>query len=320
MSGATSLTSVTAFAPATVANVAVGFDVLGFALQGVGDRITVSRDANGTGVTVESITGLVLDLPREPERNTASVALLRMVEDLQPSLGLRVRVHKGIPLGSGMGGSAASAVGAVVAADALLQADLSESELLRYALVGEQAASGAAHADNAAPCLRGGLTAVVAHEPLEVVSIPPPPGIVCVLVHPELRVETREARASLAPSVDLGLHVGQTMKLCGFLVGCFRGDAALVGRSMEDLVVEPQRAARIPGFARARAVARERGALGFGIAGSGPSVFAWAPTERVAREIEPAIRGVFTEHGLESQGWIAPIRPQGAEVVSGESG
>ena len=172
----------TAFAPATVANVAVGFDILGFALDGVGDEVTVRSDGSTRGVRIEGITGVVPDLPLDPEKNTASVALLALLDDRRLECGFVISIRKGIPLGSGMGGSAASAVAAVVAADGLLGCVLTDQEKLRYSLEGEKAASGAAHPDNAAACLHGGLVAVVSAEPPEVASIPFPAGIVSVLV------------------------------------------------------------------------------------------------------------------------------------------
>jgi len=308
--------SVTVFAPATVANVGVGFDVLGFALDGIGDRVTVRRTDGPAEVEVESIRGVVSDLPTDPRRNTASVALLALLDDVAPSHGFCVAVDKGIPLGSGMGGSAASAVGAVAAANRLLDRPLPMQRLLIHAAAGERAASGAPHADNVAPCLYGGMTAVVSPEPLEVVPIPVPEDLLCVLVHPHLRIETRDARSALRDQIGLAEHVAQSMKLSGFLAGCFRGDAGLAGRSTVDLIVEPQRARLIPGFFEAKAAALDNGALGFAIAGSGPSVFAWVTSEAAGRAIELEIRSVFERQGLGSDGWVCPIQRRGAEPVS----
>jgi homoserine kinase len=311
----------TAFAPATVANVAVGFDVLGFALEGVGDRVRVSVDENPSPpVTIESITGVVTDLPTDPRRNTAAVAVAKMVEALDLRVGLRIALDKGIPLGSGMGGSAASAVGAVVAVNGLLAEPLSPDSLLPFALEGEAAASGAPHADNAAPCLFGGMTAVVATDPLRVVEIPTPEGLACVLVRPELRIDTREARAALRTEIPLELSVAQSMRLTGFLVGCYRDDIDLVGQSMEDLVAGPQRAAAITGFDSAREAALGAGALGFAVAGSGPSVFAWVRSTDDAAVVESAVRGAFVSHGVRSQGWVSRLGCSGAHLVDDPAG
>jgi len=305
----------TAFAPATVANVSVGFDVLGFALDEVGDKVTVTRVPGDETVVVDAITGVVTDLPTDPRKNTASVALLALIEACRPGFGFRIAVEKGLPLGSGMGGSAASAVGAVVAANALLDEPLPREALLEFATEGERAATGAAHADNTAPCLYGGLTAVVSKKPLEVAQIPIPDGLRCVLVHPHMRIDTREAREVLRPSVSLSEHVEQSMRLTGFLIGCINGDLKLIGRSLSDGIVEPQRSRLIPGFDAARDAALDAGAIGFGIAGSGPSVFAWVADEPTGRRVESRVRAAFGDAGLDVDGWVTPIRTRGAECV-----
>jgi homoserine kinase len=306
----------TAFAPATVANVAVGFDVLGFALEGVGDRVRVRLDEHAPApVVVDAIEGNVADVPQDATLNTAAVALQAMIDGLGLRARFRLALWKGIPLGSGMGGSAASAVGAVVAANALLERPLERSELLPFALAGEAAASGAPHADNAAPCLYGGLTAVVSPHPPRVLEIPVPPGLYCVLVRPELRVDTREARASLAREVPLERFVEQTMYLTGFLAGCFRGDVELVGSSMRDLVAGPQRAARIRGFEAAHAAAVAAGALGLAVAGSGPSVFSWVQDGRDVARVERAVIAAFEAAGVPARGWVSRLGAAGARVL-----
>jgi homoserine kinase len=311
---------VTAFAPATVANVAVGFDILGFALDGVGDQVTVHGDDSTRGVRIEGITGVVPDLPLDPEKNTASVALLALLDERRLEYGFVISIRKGIPLGSGMGGSAASAVAAVVAADGLLCGVLTDEEKLRYSLEGEKAASGAAHPDNAAACLHGGLVAVVSSEPPEVASIPFPAGIVSVLVHPHIEIETRSARAVLPREIGLAVHVEQSMALCGFLVGCYSGDVRRIRSSMKDLVAEPTRAGSIPGFARAREAALAHGALAFSISGSGPSVFAWAESTAAAEEIESGVGRAFREHRVEVDTWVGPVRRDGAVVLDEAGG
>ena len=306
----------TAFAPATVANVAVGFDVLGFALEGVGDRVCVSVvEGAADPVTVESITGVVTDLPTDPTRNTAAVAVAKMIEALDLGVGLRIALDKGIPLGSGMGGSAASAVGAVVAANGLLAEPLPAEALLPFALEGEAAASGAPHADNAAPCLFGGMTAVVATDPLRIVDIPTPEALACVVVRPELRIDTRQARAALRDEIPLALSVAQSMRLTGFLIGCHRGDIDLIGQSMQDLIAGPQRAAAITGFEAARDAALGAGALGFAVAGSGPSVFAWVRSKGAAAAVESAAREAFQAHGVRSQAWVSRLGCAGAHLL-----
>lgn len=306
--------SVTAFAPATVANVAAGFDVLGFALAGVGDRVTVTREPDGEGVRIESIEGVVQDLPTDPEKNTASVAVLSLLAAVRAPGGFRLWIDKGIPLGSGMGGSAASAVAAVLAANQLLERPLPRAALLPHAVAGECVASGAPHADNAAASLHGGLLAIISQDPLRVVTIPVPQALRCVLVRPHLRLDTRNARAVLPGQIPLARHVEQSKLLAGFLAGCFRGDLEMIGKSMRDVIAEPARSRLIPGFARTREAALAHGAIGFGIAGSGPSVFAWVPSAAVGSSVEAAMRAAFAEVDLETDSWVGPIERSGACV------
>lgn len=324
---ASSAQSATAFAPATVSNVAVGFDILGFAVEQVGDRVTVSK-TDEPSVTVGEVewgdtVGAAqahADLPSDPARNTATVGLLALREDLQLPFGFRVSIRKGIALGSGMGGSAASAVGGVVAANALLERPLDAAALLRYALLGEEAASGAVHADNVAPCLFGGLTLVTSVSPPRCVRLPVPRGILAVLVHPRVRVDTRTARGLLRPDVPLADHVRQSASLAGFVAGCYTDDLGLVSESFRDLVIEPQRAPLIPAFAQVKAAALAAGALGASISGSGPTVFAWVNTPEVAERVRAAMARAFKEHGaLDTDSWVSPVSTQGARIVNGES-
>ena len=306
--------SVSVFAPATVANVAAGFDVLGFALEGVGDRVTLVRDDTVQGLRIDAIDGVVRDLPTDPSRNTASVAAQSLLEASGTAGGFRLTIHKGIALGSGMGGSAASAVAGALAANRMLERPRGRAALLAHAVAGEAVASGAPHADNAAPCLYGGLTAVVGTDPPQVVALPVPDAVRFVLVRPKLRLDTREARAALPASVPLTRHVEQSKRLAGFLAGCFGNDLQLIGRSMEDLIAAPARAGLIPGYERARRAALSSGALGFGIAGAGPSVFAWVVSENEAGRVERVVRDVFAELDLETEAWSGPIGRRGALV------
>jgi len=311
--------SVTVFAPATVANVAVGFDLLGFSLAGVGDEITVTRRTQpGIGIEkIESagaeVSQAELDsLPRDPQKNTATVGVLQLLADHPLPFGLNFSIRKGIPLGSGMGGSAASAVAGVVAANAFLAHPLARETLLGYALMGEEVASGSRHADNAAPCLYGGLVLALSAE--KIISLPLPASIRCVLVHPHLRVETRQARAVLSPQVSLQTHVHQSAKLAGFLAGCFQSNLSLIQSSLQDLIIEPQRAHLVPGFAEAKAAALNAGALGCSLSGSGPSVFAWSENEIKAEAICKAMVHAFTARGIETDSWISEILTPGASV------
>jgi homoserine kinase len=304
----------TAFAPAGVGNVAVGFDVLGHPLAAVGDHVTVTR-TDRPGVEIEAITGLDVRIPHEPERNTATAGLIALLRERDLPFGLSVRIEKAIPLGSGMGGSAASAVGALVAANAVLDEPLTPLELLRYALVGETVASGSAHGDNLAPGLFGGLTLVRAMDPPDVVRIPVPEAIRCVLVYPHLRLDTREARAVLPAQVSRQTAVEHGGNLAAFVMGCSTGDLELIRRSFVDLLAEPHRAALVPGFRPVQAAALEAGALGCSLSGAGPSVFAWCEDDESARVVRAAMCETFEATGVETTAWISPVDAPAARLV-----
>ncbi len=311
---APALTSVTASAPASVGNVAVGFDILGHALQAVWDRVTLRRIGQPT-VRIAAIEGSAEPLPLEPAANTATAGLLRLIEDLRLSFGFEVTIAKGIPLGSGMGGSAASAVAALVAANALLLRPLPPADLLRFALIGEAVASGSPHGDNLAACLLGGMVLVRSLDPPELVPIPVPEAIRCVLVHPQLRVETRAAREVLPREVPLHAHVEQSAHLAGFLAGCYAGDLELIGRCLADRLIEPHRQHLIPGFRSVKRAALAAGALGCSLSGAGPSLFAWCADEVTAEEVCDRMTDAFAAEGIPAEGWISPVNAPGARVV-----
>ena len=308
--------SITAFAPASVGNVGVGFDILGHALEGVGDRVTLRR-RHEAGIAFTEISGLEIELPADPGANSAGRPLLRMAADHGIVDGLEIALHKGIPLGSGMGGSAASAVAAVVAADALWGLSLDHSTLLAYALEGESVASGAGHPDNAAASLLGGLVLTEPGQPPRCTRLPVPDGIACVLCHPALELRTRDARQILAPELTREAWVRQSAWLAGFVAGCLRGDVAQVARCLQDEVIWPQRARLVPGAREALAAAREAGALGGSLSGSGPSVFAWAPIHR-ARAVAEALEASFSAAGVASEHWVSSPNAPGARVVQGD--
>lgn len=306
----------TAFAPATVGNVAAGFDVLGQAFPALGDRVQARRTAE-PGVRIVAVSGTTTELPRDARENTAGRAVQSLVASLQAPIGIELSIEKGIPLGSGLGGSAASAVAAVVAANALLDRPLPELALLPHAIEGEAAASGSRHADNVAPSLLGGLILTLGVDRPQVCRIPVPAGIHCVLVHPELFLSTREARARLRPEIPLALHSEQSALLAGLVAACHAGDRDLIRATLRDLVVEPQRAASIPGFAEVKDAALSQGALGCSISGAGPSVFAWCE-QGSAEAIAEAMMAAFGRHGLECDRWIAPVGGEGARVLGRE--
>jgi homoserine kinase len=301
----------TAFAPASVGNVAIGFDILGFAIEGLGDRVTVAR-SEAAGVEISAVRGVAGELPRAAADNTAGRALLALQEALRPGFGFRVQIEKGIPLGSGLGGSAALA--AVVAANALLPEPRSRLELLKFAMAGEAVASGARHADNIAPSLYGGLVLTVGIDHPRVKQIPVPAGVRAVIVHPHMFLATASARAMLSASVDLADFVWQTAHLAGFISGCYTDDLDLIRASLEDVVIQPQREALIPGFHDVRRGAMEAGALGCSISGAGPSMFAWT-LEAHAAAVRDAMRGEFSRHSLSSDAWLVEVHSRGARVI-----
>jgi homoserine kinase len=306
-----------AFAPASTSNLAVGFDLLGHPVGPAGDRVTATRRAE-PGVVMGAVSGCADALPSDPAANTAGAAVLRLLADHAPELGIEVAIEKGIPLGSGIGGSAASAVAAVVAANALLPRPLPIDALFSYALAGEAVASGAVHGDNVAPSLFGGLVLVRSAEPPDVVQLPVPAELRCVMALPRQRLDTRQARAVLPKSVPLHDVIAQTANLAGVIAGCCTGDLALIGRSLADVIVEPHRAPLIPGFAQVKAAAMDAGALGCSISGGGPSVFAWCAGEAVADDVRRAMLAAFASAGVVAEGWTCEVGGPGARVESVE--
>jgi homoserine kinase len=302
-----------AFAPASSGNVAIGFDILGFSVGALGDRATVRRIEEPT-VRVRSIRGVVRDLPLEAGRNTGGRSLQAMREALGLPFGFELEIDKGIPLASGLGGSAASAVAAVVAANALLPQPATQIELLKFAMQGEAVASGSLHVDNIAPSLYGGLVLTVGIDNPRVKQIPVPPMIRAVVVHPHMLLSTRQARAILKRSVDMADFVWQTANLAGFISGCYTNDLDMIRESFEDVVIEPQRAALIPGFADVRRAALSAGALGCSISGAGPTMFAWC-LESHAHAVRESMVVEFSHHGMESDHWTTAVEPVGAHLT-----
>ncbi len=308
--------SATVFAPASVANVVVGFDLLGFAFGKVGDLVTVKRlDGGSPGqLRMGEMQGCDA-LPTDIASNCAGAALQAMHEDLGLADSLEISLHKGIPLSSGMGGSAASAVGAVVAANALLEEPLPVERLFAYALAGEAVASGDAHGDNIAPCLHGGMVAALAGDPWRVLELPVPADLYCLIVNPAIELDTRGQRGLLARELPLSMHVQQSAHLAGFISACYEQDLELLARSMHDVVVEPQRSETIPAFAEMKDLAKQRGALAFSIAGSGPSVFAWLRKLEDARTLEEDLLHVLGENQLQARSWIDRLGSDAARVT-----
>ncbi len=308
-----------AFAPASIGNVAVGFDVLGLAIAGVGDFVSAERTEE-PGLVIETISAepyaaSALALTTVADKNTAGIAALELIADLEPDFGVRMRLHKGIPLGSGMGSSAASAVAAAVAVNAVMPDPLAPTALLGYAMAGEAFASGAYHADNVAPSLFGGLVACPAGNLPTTQTIALPPGVVSVLVLPELRVDTAASRVGLAADVPLSTVVRQTGFLTQFLCACANADTAALKGAVRDVMIEPQREGAVAGFALVRDAALAAGAFGVSLSGSGPSVFALCEAPR-AQAVCSAMVNAFDTAGIAARGWVSPGDSPGARLIT----
>ena len=302
-----------AVAPASVGNVAIGFDILGFSVNAIGDTATVYR-SDTPGVRIREIRGVVANLPLDPDKNTAGHALQAMRTALALPFGIELELDKGIPLASGLGGSAASAVAAVVAANALLEQPRPLLELLKFAMHGEAVASGSMHVDNISPSLFGGLVLTVGIDYPRVKQIPVPPQVRAVIVHPHMFLSTRQARAILKTSVAMNDFIWQTANLAGFISGCYTNDLDMIRESFEDVVIEPQRAELIPGFNAVRRAALSAGALGCSISGAGPTMFAWC-LESHAHAVREAMVVEFSHHGLKTDHWTTEIESIGARVT-----
>lgn len=304
--------SALAFAPASVGNAGVGFDILGHVIEGVGDTVRVTR-IDAPEVRIAAIRGATVDLPLGAPLNTAGASLIALREAMAVPYGFEIEIEKGIPLGSGMGGSAASCVAALVAANALLELPLSREALYPFALTGEAVASGGRHGDNLGPMLLGGLVLSTTDR---LVKIPVPDAWHSVLVHPEAILETRRAREALKGGYALSEFVAQSANLALVLAGCHAGDAELVRAGLKDVLVEPRRAPLIVGFDAAKQAALNGGAMGASISGAGPSVFGWFQTRAQAEAAAPAIQAAFAAHGFDSQAWVSPINSPAAKLLS----
>ncbi len=308
--------SIRVFAPATVANVASGFDVLGFALETPGDAVRLTRTAE-KGVRVRSISGDDGKLPREPKKNTAAVAAAAFLERIGNPFGVDVELEKRMPLSSGLGSSAASAVAAVTAANLLAGSPLPQIELLPFTMEAERVACGSAHADNVAPSLLGGFVLIRSYDPLDVVRLPVPPGLSCAVVHPHTELRTEDARRVLKKEIRLADAIRQWGNLAALVAALYNGDLALLGRSLQDVVAEPARSLLIPGFAKVKAAALAAGALGCSISGSGPSVFALCAKSEDSARVAEAMVTAFAAAGLESDPYLSAVNPRGPVEIPG---
>jgi homoserine kinase len=308
-------TGVKVFAPASVANVACGYDVLGFALEKPGDEIIV-RYSDTPGLRITKITGTKKKLPLDVEGNTAGVAALRLLESLgKADLGIEMEIHKKMPFGSGLGSSAASAVAGAMAVNELLGRPYEKRDLLPFAVMGESIASGAIHADNVAPSLLGGFTLVRDSHTYDIARLSVPRGLYAVVVYPHVEILTAEARAILSPTVPLKSMVQQSANLGALVIGLYNSDFGLIRRALKDVVIEPQRAKLIPHFYEVQNAALAEGALGCSISGSGPSIFALCDNSLIAENVGNAMSNIFKQNKIESELFISPINQEGAKLV-----
>jgi len=309
---------VAAFAPASIGNVAVGFDMLGLALDGAGDRV-LARRTDGDAVTIAEVRGLDGEihpyLSTDAKSNTASIAAQALWDAHGDGGGVELKIYKGVPLQSGMGSSAASAVAAAVAVNALLESPLAVHDLLLFALEGEKYASGGLHADNVAPSLLGGL--VLCPEVLlpDVVSLPVPRGVSAALIHPDLQVNTAQARRGLAKGYPMKQWLAQQGLLAGFIAACSASDIDLIAKTLRDVIIEPQRKDNVPCFDAVKEAALRRGALGCSLSGSGPSVFALCK-DGDARNVASVMEQACRAQGIACQSWVSPMTAPGAIIES----
>jgi homoserine kinase len=303
--------TVSVLAPGTVANLVCGFDILGLCLNDPNDLMEVKL-LDEKKIIIHSADGY--PLPSDPAQNTAGAPLIEMINELEGHVGFEVTIHKKIKPGSGIGSSAASAAGAVVAANHLLGNIFSNPDLVRFAMFGEKVASGVKHADNIAPCIYGGITLIRSIYPLDIVVIPAPELFVTV-VHPQIEVRTKDARQILRKEVLLKDAIKQWGNIAGLVAGFMKNDLDLIGRSLEDVIIEPVRSILIPGFDEVKKRCKEAGALGGGISGSGPSLFMLSKEEATAKEVENVMKEIYERIGLAYHTYVTTINMHGVKVI-----
>lgn len=306
--------SIKVFAPATVANVACGFDIFGFAVDSPGDEIII-RKTSQPGVRIKAIVGDEGRLPKQTERNTAGIAIQTYLKHIESDQGLDVILHKKMPLGSGLGSSAASAVAGVFAINELLGRPLPQIDLLPFAMEGERLACGSAHADNVAPSLMGGFVVIRSYNPLDIITINTPAQLYATIVHPEIEVNTKDARHILKNEVSMKNTIIQMGNVAGLIAGLMKPDYDLIGRSMVDVIIEPIRAILIPEFNEVKQAALDAGALGCSISGSGPSMFALSRDQDTAQRVGISMQAAFQTVGIGSELYVSGINQEGPKVI-----
>jgi homoserine kinase len=306
------MTEIKLFCPATIANLSCGFDVLGLCLATAGDEMIV-RKSDIKGVRITKIVGA--DLPLETENNVAGVAALAMLEEVETEFGFEIEIYKHIKAGSGIGSSAASSAGAVFGINELLGRPFTRKELVKFAMQGEKLASGNAHADNVAPALLGGFTLVRCSNPLDIIKIDSPSELYATVVHPQIELKTSDARSVLKQTVSLKSAITQWGNVGGLVAGLYTQDYELIGRSLHDEIIEPIRSMLIPGFDLIKQTAYENGALGSGISGSGPSIFALSKGKENAEKIAKAMSAVYEEMNLPYEIHVSKVNDEGMKII-----
>ena len=309
------MNSIRVFAPATVSNVSCGFDVLGFAMEGPGDEVQLTLTSDHE-IKIKAIHPASVKLPMSVEKNTAGVAVNSFLSAIGSKQGVEIVLIKNLPLGSGMGSSGASAVAALVAINHLLGNPLSPMELIPHAMEAERIACGSAHADNVAPSILGGFVLVREYDPLDVISIPIKAKLWCTLVHPHIELKTEDSRKVLKTEIPLVDAVTQTGNIAALMIGLMKPDPSLISKSLQDVIAEPLRAQFIPGFDAIKKVATKCGALGCGISGSGPSIYALSETEEIARQVGDQIHLIFQRNKINSEEYVSAISDKGARIVN----
>lgn len=300
------------FSPATVANVSCGFDVLGFCLDTIGDEMII-RKTKEKGINITKIEGF--NLPTEPYKNVAGVSAMAMIADAQPDFGFEIEIYKNIKPGSGIGSSSASAAGSVFAINELLGRPYNKTQVTDFAMKGEALASGSEHADNLAPGVFGGFTLVKSTHPLEVLQLPTPSDIYATIMHPLIEIKTSDARALLPETLPLKHAITQWANLGSFVHALHTSDYGLLKRALQDVVVEPQRKQLIPYFTNLRNAALAQGALGAGISGAGPAVFALSKGIQQAKQVEKAMREVYAQTTIAFETHVSQINTQGIKEI-----
>jgi homoserine kinase len=308
---------VRAFAPATVANVCCGFDVLGFAVDFPGDEVMLTLNMSQE-VTLSKIVGDGGRLPLDAYKNTAGVAVQSFLKSIGKQQGVEIELYKNLPLGSGMGSSAASGVAALVAINHLMGSPLTREQLVVHAMEAERIACGSAHADNVAPCLLGGFVLVRDYYPLDVIKIPATENLYATLVHPQIELKTSDSRRVLKPTVNLKDAIAQTGNIAGLMIGLISKDYSLISRSLQDKIAEPIRSAFIPGFEQVRNESVKAGALGCGISGSGPTMFALSTDHATATKVGEAMQLEFLKCNLKSEVYVSKVNQEGAKILNVE--